>query len=85
MTVAGKAKSRVDEVSALLALMKASGLTTLKVGDIELTMAHTGPDPDAEPRGRVLSKDEAEAKGRADRRRIMLGASGGIIHRASGE
>ncbi len=85
MTVAGKAKSRVDEVSALLDLMKARGLTTLKVGDIELTMGQSAPDKDAETTRRVYSPEEIAKKARDERRRIMLGASGGILHKASGE
>ncbi len=83
MSVAG---SRIDEIRALLELMKAQGLTNLKVGDIELTMAPPVPPPgDDEPKGRVFSTEEIAAKGRAERRRIMLAASGGIIGRASGE
>ncbi len=83
MPVAG---SRVDEVKALLELMKAQGLTNLKVGDIELTMAPPVPAPgDDEPKGRVYSTEELAAKGRAERRRIMLAASGGIIGRASSD
>ncbi len=85
MPVAGKPKSRVEEVKALLELMKAQGVHTLKIGDIELTMGQSVPDPDAEPKGRVYSNDERAAMERKERRRVMLGASGGIIHRASGE
>ncbi len=80
-----KTKSRVDEVSALLDLMRERGLTTLKVGDIELTMSHSVPEKDAETTRRVFSPEEIAKKARDERRRIMLGASGGIIHRASGE
>ncbi len=69
----------------MLDLMKARGLTTLKVGDIELTMAQNGPDPEEEPKRRVYSPEEQAKRARDERRRIILGASGGIIHRASGE
>ncbi len=75
----------VAEVAELLDLMKARGVSHLKMGDLELTMAQAAPDPDAEKKGRIYSKDEIEQKARADRRRVMLGASGGIIGRASGE
>ncbi len=72
----------VAEITALLDLMKARGVTHLKMGDLELTMAQTGPDPDAEPKGTVRTPEEMEARARADRRRIMLGASGGIVGRS---
>ncbi len=78
-------RSRVEEVAALLDLMKLRGLTTLKVGDIELTMSPPVPDTDAEKKGRHYAPEEVEAKARAERRRIMLGAAGGIVPRASGE
>ncbi len=79
------AASRVEEVEALLKLMKAQGVLSLRVGDIELTMAQAAPDPDAEPKGRVYSTQEREDMARKARRQLMLGASGGIINRASSE
>ena len=88
MPVAGsRAKSRLAEVTALLDVMKERGISTLKVGDIELTLtAPTSATPaDDEEKPRILSAEERELKARLERRRIMLASSGQIVSRASSE
>ncbi len=74
------AESRVQEVIALLDVMKERGVTHLKIGDLELTVALAPPPPgEDEPKGKVLSSEEQSAEGRKERRRIHLNAVGGII------
>ncbi len=75
----------VAEVAELLDLMKLRGVTRLKMGDLELTLAPPVPLEDAEKKGRHYSPEEIENKARAERRRIMLGAAGGIVPRAKSE
>jgi hypothetical protein len=81
-----RGKSRLDEVNALLALMKAQGITNLKVGDIELTLAPSGPvvPPDDEA-GPKPNPELAARRLREEYRRVALGASGRIVQRASNE
>ncbi len=75
----------VSEITALLDLMKDRGVTHLKMGDLELTLGQAVPASEKEAPRRVYSTEEIEKKARDERRRIMLGASGAILHRASGE
>ncbi len=77
------AQSRVAEVRALLEVMKASGVLTLKVGDIELTLAPPAPPalPEDE-RPRYVSPEEAEEKQKSYRRSMMLASASRIVRRA---
>ncbi len=62
--------------------MKASGVSALKVGDIELTLAPpAAPALPEDEKPRFVSAEEAQAKDRAARRSIMLAAGSRIVSR----
>lgn len=64
--------------------MKERGVATLKVGDIELTLAQAVPERAAEdePRRQRTDQEIALAK-QKEYRRIALGAGSQIVSRAS--
>ena len=84
MPVAKVVVSRVAEVAALLDLMKVKGVATLKVGDIELTMAQVAASYPEDEKPRYVSPEEAEQKARDRRRELMLASSGRIVGRVGG-
>ena len=87
MVDAKGANSRLSEVRDLLELMKERGVSSLRVGDIELTLAHSAPVPapvreDDVPRPKLLSSEEREAEANLLRRKITLASGSRIVSRA---
>lgn len=80
-----RAKSRVEEVEELLSLMKERGVSTLRVGDIELSLAPSVSErtpADDVPLTKILSAEERERADIRRRRQVSLGAGPRIVERA---
>ncbi len=75
--------SRLAEVEQLLELMAKRGVSHLKVGDLELTLAQSAPPQDEQVSRRVYSPEELRKKAQDEYKRIALGSGGRVVPRAS--